>query len=147
MKSRSGFTLVELLVVITIIGILSSVVFASLNGARQKARVAAGQAYMGALRPVLNLCRDAIAADGTPGVLNAYDATGNTDICTPPINAPWPTAPTDWTPIVDSSNGDSMEVSATCPADSCGGIAGAPDGGYRIVCTLSSCKTSIEESF
>ncbi|MDO8555289.1 MAG: prepilin-type N-terminal cleavage/methylation domain-containing protein [bacterium] len=36
-KSR-GFTLIELLVVIAIIGLLSSVVFASLNGTRTKAR-------------------------------------------------------------------------------------------------------------
>ena len=39
-KQKRGFTLIELLVVIAIISLLSSIVFASLNSARNKARVA-----------------------------------------------------------------------------------------------------------
>lgn len=38
LKASSGFTLIELLVVIAIIGLLASVVFASLNTARQRGR-------------------------------------------------------------------------------------------------------------
>ena len=56
MKRNKGFTLVELLVVIAIIGILSSVVFASLQGARDRARIAAAQQSLGTLNPSLLSC-------------------------------------------------------------------------------------------
>ena len=67
MNKNKGFTLIELLVVIAIIGILSSVVLASLSGARTKAKIAAVQSTLSSMRSqaeigvengkyVVNLC-------------------------------------------------------------------------------------------
>ena len=54
----NGFTLVELLVVISIIGILSSFAIVSLNSARIKARDALRKGDMAQLRTALNLYYD-----------------------------------------------------------------------------------------
>lgn len=56
--NKSGFSLIELLVVISIIGLLSSLAVVSLNSARQKARDAVRKADMAQLRTALNLYYD-----------------------------------------------------------------------------------------
>jgi general secretion pathway protein G len=54
-RHQRGFTLIELLVVIAIIGLLSSVVLASLNGARQRGRDARRLADLKQLQVALEL--------------------------------------------------------------------------------------------
>ncbi|MEN9614277.1 MAG: hypothetical protein RLZZ347_584 [Candidatus Parcubacteria bacterium] len=56
-KQNSGFTLVELLVVISIIALLSSIVFAGLNVARQKGRDTSRVAGANQLRAAIELYR------------------------------------------------------------------------------------------
>ena len=62
MIKRKGFTLIELLVVIAIIGILASVVLASLNGARVKANQAAIKSNLNAIVPQATLFYDSALA-------------------------------------------------------------------------------------
>jgi prepilin-type N-terminal cleavage/methylation domain-containing protein len=55
MKKNKGFTLIELLVVIAIIGILASVVLASLNTARNKGKDASAKSSISSIRAAAEL--------------------------------------------------------------------------------------------
>jgi type II secretion system protein G len=84
-KKQKGFTLVELLVVISIIGLLASIVLVALNGARSKARDAKRIADLSQISKALELYYNAN---------NAYPA-GNCEsvfIASQPTWSPcWPT--------------------------------------------------------
>ena len=68
MKNKKGFTLIELLVVIAIIGILASVVLASLNSARKKGADAAVKGNLSGIRAAAELFYDGTGAGTYTGV-------------------------------------------------------------------------------
>src|SRR3989338_3168156 len=73
---QRGFTLIELLVVIAIIGLLSSVVLASLNGARAKGRDARRLSDLKQVQVALELFASNDAAGKYPSTLAALTSGG-----------------------------------------------------------------------
>ena len=71
---KKGFTLIELLVVVAIIGILASVVLASLNSARGKGADAAVKANLSGIRASAELYYDGTGS-------NSYGVESTTDAC------------------------------------------------------------------
>lgn len=68
MREERGFTLIELLVVIAIIGLLASVILASLNGARNKAADAAIKSQLKSVQSQAEIVYDDAVPNSYEGV-------------------------------------------------------------------------------
>jgi len=86
--SGKGFTMVEILIVMSIIAILATVLFVSLGNQRQRARVAGAVAAVKSAMPITLTC---VSIDGT---VQPPDVSGGNPICSgspeSPADSVWP---------------------------------------------------------
>jgi prepilin-type N-terminal cleavage/methylation domain-containing protein len=148
MKARyeRGFTLIELLVVIAIIGILASVVLASLGSSRAKARVAAAQGTMRSVQTGAAVCIND-ASPVAPGVPTETNDGGATEICTG-NSAEYSALPSGWIYCNGSTGtqgvGDCGNEISTVSATEFSLVAESHADGYKITCTESGCVTATD---
>lgn len=85
--NKKGFTLVELLVVVSIIGILAGIVLVSLNSGRERTRRASLQSTLSSIITVANMC---VNDSGTVQAPTSV-TTGGGPVCSlTDITEPWP---------------------------------------------------------
>ena len=81
-KQQSGFTIVELLIVIVVIGILAAITIVSFNGVQNRARLAALQSDLESAAKILETNKYSVAAtsgtEGYPAAASATDFSGLT---------------------------------------------------------------------
>ena len=108
-----GFTLIELLVVIAIIGVLASVVLASLNTARAKARDAQRMSQLSEVKKAIDLYySDHGSYPSTGSINNIYAGPGCSN-----LTAPDQVKPNDWVPGLVSGGYISSLPADPNPAD------------------------------
>lgn len=89
--TRQGFTLIEVIIVIAIIGIIVAFMLPNLAGVRSRARDAAKKGELHAIRTAMNLYHNQFGAYPPPGTGLTFPACGElgTDLCPCSATADW----------------------------------------------------------
>jgi prepilin-type N-terminal cleavage/methylation domain-containing protein len=135
-KAKLGFTLIELLVVIAIIGVLASIVLASLNTARVKARDARRIADIKQIQLALELYADSSAGSGMYPV--------GTTSCNYPttIRGLFAINPTQIARVPRDPSTAASATATGCYLYASGSGASTPNASYHIAATLEDVNNS-----
>jgi len=124
---KKGFTLIEMLVVVAIIGLLATVVMVALGPQRKTARITAMQASMRSLNTAMQLCVQDGVVLTAPAAGSVVCASGDgslTKYGTLPTTGTWSYLYSD----LDATTDGTFSISAT-------------GDGVIITCTQSGCAT------
>ncbi len=120
MNLKKGFTLIELLVVVAIIGILASVVLASLNTARTKGADAAVKADMANIRAEAEIYYDGVGAGDYDTMCSADAIIANAIIHIDANDGGTPACNTSATPAQKWAIGTTLKSGTTWCVDNSG---------------------------
>lgn len=87
LQKRKGFTLVELLTVISIVSLLSSIIFASISSSKTKAKLGAARSlYASAYHKMVSETILSLNFNESSGSVKPVDSTGNFDTANIPVS-------------------------------------------------------------
>lgn len=113
-----GFTLVELLLAIAIIGILAGTLYIGLGGQRNRAKTSSA---LESIRSALPYASECYLKSNQP-----IRRTAGGDVCTPTNGFVWPTLPTDCSYLADANITGDTQI-AYCSSD---------EAGLRVYCNV-----------